>query len=176
VTDLDEVTTDRLILRRMEAEDWAAQLRLDGDPRVMATLGGLRPPERTQAYAEEQARHWAEHGFGWWALLDRETEELVGRGGIRFIELEEADRPVEVGYALVPERWGEGLATEVAREAVHVGREVLGLDRIVGLALPTNTASRRVLEKVGLEYRRDIVYKGFPSVLYEWIRSEGSQG
>lgn len=172
--DLDEVLTDRLILRRMEAADWTALRRLDGDPRVMATLGGLRSPERTQAYAEDQARHWSEHGFGWWTLLDCRSGEFVGRGGIRFIELEDGDRPVEVGYALVPERWGEGLATEVAREAVRIGREVVGLDRTVGLALPSNAASRSVLEKAGLEYRRDVVYKGFESVLHEWTRSPWS--
>lgn len=173
MSDLDEVVTERLILRRMDAEDWAVHRRLDGDPRVMATLGGLRPPERTRAYALEQARHWSEHGFGWWTCLDRHTGEFVGRGGIRTIELSEGDRPVEVGYALVPERWGEGLATELAREAVRIGCGVLSLDRIVGLALPTNVASRHVLEKVGLEYRADVVYKGFPSVLYEWTRAEG---
>lgn len=166
------MVTERLILRRMKAEDWALHRRLDGDPRVMATLGGLRPPERTQSYAREQVRHWSEHDFGWWTLLDRRTREFVGRGGIRHIELEDGDRPVEVGYALVPERWGEGLATEVAREAVRIGAEVLGLDRIVGRTLPTNAPSRAVLEKAGLEYRREVFYKGFHSVLYEWIRAE----
>ena len=154
----------------MVPEDWREHRRLDGDPRVMATLGGVRPPERTREYVAAQVRHWAEHGFGWWSLRDLDSGAFVGRGGIRWIEVDGEGTVAEVGYALVPERWGEGLATEVAREAVRVGRDDLGLDRIVGLALPTNAASRRVLEKAGLEYSRDAVYKGFASVLYDWRR------
>jgi RimJ/RimL family protein N-acetyltransferase len=156
----------------MSPEDWLDQRRLDDDPRVMATLGGLRSAERTREYALAQARHWAAHGFGWWTLSDRVSGEFVGRGGVRHIELSGGQTSVEVGYALVAERWGEGLATEFARTAVAVGRDVLELDRIVGLALPTNAASRRVLEKVGLEYECDTVYKGFPSVLYGWSRGD----
>jgi ribosomal-protein-alanine N-acetyltransferase len=170
--DLSEVLTPRLVLRRMRPEDWELLRLLDGNGEVMATLGGLRTPSATRRYAAEQARHWAEHGFGWWTVFDRESNEFVGRGGLRHLELKDGRGGIEVGYALIPGRWGQGLATEIAGTAVKVGIEVLGLKRIIGITLPSNRASRRVLEKVGLENAGETEYQGFPQVLYEWV-SEG---
>jgi ribosomal-protein-alanine N-acetyltransferase len=57
---------------------------------------------------------------------------------------------VEVGYRLLHEAWGQGFATEVARELVRYGFEEVGLDRIIGLTHPDNVASQRVLMKAGL--------------------------
>ena len=74
---------------------------------------------------------------------------------------------VQVGYAFFPSFWGSGLATELASAAVQVGAEVPGLTRLVAIALPTNIASRRVLEKVGFGYVRDTVYREQRNVLYE---------
>jgi RimJ/RimL family protein N-acetyltransferase len=170
VEDLSEVLTPRLILRRMKAEDWELLRLLDGDVEVMATLGGPRSPAATRRYAAEQARYWTEHSFGWWTVFDRDSKEFVGRGGLRHIELEDGKGGIEVGYALIPSRWGQGLATEIAETAVEVGIETLRLERIIGITLPWNRASRRVLEKVGLKYAGETKYKGFPQVLYEWVR------
>ena len=140
--------------------------QLDADPAVMATLGGLRSLEETKEYVAAQLLHWEQHGFGWWIAFDLATSEFVGRGGVRFIELE-GRQEVEVGYALLPSSWGRGLATELVIAATRVGFEVLELSRLVGITLPTNAASRRVLEKVRFQYVRDTVYKGLPHALYE---------
>jgi ribosomal-protein-alanine N-acetyltransferase len=74
---------------------------------------------------------------------------------------------VEAAWAIVPERWGEGLATELATAAVEVAFGELALPWIVALARPDNLASRRVMEKTGFTYQRDIDYAGLPHVLYE---------
>ena len=73
---------------------------------------------------------------------------------------------VEAGWAIVPKRWGEGLATELARASVSTAFEQLGLGEVVAFTLPDNAASRRVMEKVGLTYERDIEHAGLPHVLY----------
>ena len=73
---------------------------------------------------------------------------------------------VELAYALRSEYWGRGLATELARAAVAVGFERLGLREIVAFTLPTNRASWRVMEKTGFEYERDFVHRGLPHVIY----------
>ena len=57
---------------------------------------------------------------------------------------------VEVGYGLRAEFWGQGLATELASASVRVAFEILGLPELVSFTLPTNRASRRVMEKVGM--------------------------
>jgi ribosomal-protein-alanine N-acetyltransferase len=135
------------------------------DPRVAATLGGIPDDARIDAMLAEQAIRWERDGFGWSAWYDRETGEFVGRGGIWRVEVE-GQPEVEVGWAVRPERWGEGLATEAAREHVRVAREVYGCADLVSFTLPHNVASRRVMEKLGMTYERDFVRRGFPQVLY----------
>ena len=74
---------------------------------------------------------------------------------------------VEVGWSIAPDRWGEGLATELARASVRAAFDVLGLDGvIVAYTANDNVASWRVMEKAGLEFDREIVAVGLPHVLY----------
>jgi RimJ/RimL family protein N-acetyltransferase len=66
----------------------------------------------------------------------------------------------------VPERWGEGLATELAQASIQSAFGPLGMRSIIAFTLPHNRASRRVMVKTGFEYERDIVHVGLPHVLY----------
>jgi RimJ/RimL family protein N-acetyltransferase len=100
-----------------------------------------------------------------WLLRDRETGEAVGRGGLQYTYTAGLN-DVEAGWAIVPERWGQGLATELAQACVEVAFDQLDLLEIVAFTLPTNLASRRVMEKSGFVYERDIIHVGLPHVLY----------
>jgi ribosomal-protein-alanine N-acetyltransferase len=95
---------------------------------------------------------------------------MVGRGGL-LLTLVGGSYEVEVGWAIVPERWGQGLATELALAAVEVAFGDLGLQELVAFALPTNLASRRVMEKAGFAFEREIEYAGLPHVLYRMTRA-----
>ena len=80
----------------------------------------------------------------------RAEARLIGFNGLKFLpELGETD----LGYRLRRDCWGRGFATESSLAIVRHGFEVLKLERILGLVLPGNHASIRVLEKVGM--RRD---------------------
>jgi RimJ/RimL family protein N-acetyltransferase len=59
----------------------------------------------------------------------------------------------------------------MSREALRLGFDVLGLASIVSFTLPTNLRSRRVMEKLGLRYERDIVWADLPHVLYRIDRA-----
>jgi ribosomal-protein-alanine N-acetyltransferase len=73
--------------------------------------------------------------------------------------MEELDE-VDVAYRLLPAYWGQGLATEAAQASVRYGFAKLGLKRIIGLAMPENIASIRVLEKAGLHYTEEVSFWG----------------
>jgi RimJ/RimL family protein N-acetyltransferase len=73
---------------------------------------------------------------------------------------------VETGYGFLPDFWGHGLATEIARACVHIGREQLGLESVVGITAPTNTGSQQVMRKAGLQFERDILHAGQPHLLF----------
>jgi RimJ/RimL family protein N-acetyltransferase len=165
---IELVKTERMILERLRLEHAAEQLRLLRDPRVSRTLWPrAEPPTEGEVLDGLAAKvdHWDRHGFGMWRLGDRETGEMVGRGGLQYTYTAGLN-DVEAGWAVVPERWGQGLATELAHACVEVGFGALGLRELVAFTLPDNRASRRVMEKAGFEYEREIVHAGLPHVLY----------
>lgn len=161
---IDSLTTARLRLSCPVEEDWPAFRALHEDPRVMATLGGLQPPEVVRALFDRMLHHWDEHGFGWWTARDR-TGAFVGRGGVRRVRLGAVEE-LEVGYAVAADHWGRGYATEIARAGAAAAFERIGAPSLCSFTLPTNAASRRVMEKVGLTYEREIDYAGLTHVLY----------
>jgi RimJ/RimL family protein N-acetyltransferase len=170
-TNCDRVETERLLLERHTLADAAELSELLRDPRVARTLSpnGLPPGEREVISAlRSKVEHWDRYGFGFWMIRDRVTGEMVGRGGLQHTFVGGADE-VEVGWAIIPKRWGQGLATELAMAAVGVARDQLRLASIVAFTLPQNVASRRVMEKAGFVYEREITHVGLPHVLYRRV-------
>ena len=175
--DLSARRTERLSLSRIGAADLADLCAMHRDVDVMATLGGVRSDALSAEILAQLMAHWDEHGFGYFMARDRRSGAFVGRGGLRKV-LVGGGPEVEVGYALMPEYWGRGLATELARECARIGFDELGRQDLVAFTLPTNDASKRVMQRVGFLYERDVIWAGMPHVLYrlpvdEW-RGRGS--
>jgi len=141
------------------------------DSRVMATLKGIRPDHETRQFLHRELEHWERHDFGLWVFRDKADGEFVGRGGLRNTHVGGNDE-VELAYALMPEFWGKGLATEMAQASLKVGFEQLGLVDVVCFTMTTNRASQRVMEKVGFKYERDIIHADLPHVFYRITADE----
>ena len=164
----DCVQTERLICERLVPEHAEELMVLLRDARVARTLFAQPdPPSEAEVMEQLGAKiaHWERFGFGYWLLRDRRSAQMVGRGGLQQTFVGGRDQ-VEAGWAIVPERWGQGLATELALAAVDVAFEQLRVPELVAFTLPDNVASRRVMEKAGFAYERDIVHLGLPHVLY----------
>ena len=164
----ERVQTQRLLCERLTLEHAGEVAILMGDPRVARTLTpDGRPMTQTQVLDSLRAKiaHWERYGFGLWLLRDRDSGKMVGRGGLQHTFVGGSSE-VEVGWAIVPERWGQGLATELALASVEVAGEQLRLREIVAFTLPHNRASRRVMEKAGFVYEREVMHVGLPHVLY----------
>ena len=168
---LDALQTPRLLLRRMSADDLDELTRMHLDPRVMATMGGLRTPAQTKDWLDRQMGHWEGCGFGLWMAHERETGQFAGRGGLHHIDIDGRDE-IEVGYCFRSEFWGRGLATELAQASVRAAFTVLNVPELVCFTLPTNRGSQRVMQKAGFRYERDIVYKDLPHVFYRLRRDD----
>lgn len=110
-------------------------------------------------------KHWTDHGFGMWMLRDAASSTVIGRAILRHLDVEGVDE-VEVGYGFMPKYWGQGLATEIARACVRIGRDQLGLGSLVAITRPINVASQRVMLKAGLVDDRDIIHAGIPHLLF----------
>jgi RimJ/RimL family protein N-acetyltransferase len=144
------------------------------DPRVAATLGGAPPAEWIPEHIAEMQAHWREHGFGWYAWLDRESGAFVARGGPHWSHIAGRDE-VEIGWTVVPERWRRGLATELGARSVELAFGPLALDEVVSFTLVGNVASRRVMEKLGFAYEADADYKGWRHALYRLRRTASTR-
>jgi [ribosomal protein S5]-alanine N-acetyltransferase len=161
----DIVTTPRMRGERLGPRHHHALAPILADPRVGATMGGVATAEQVAEQLRGAAEAWERDGIGYWMFFDAATGEPVARGGLSRTVFD--GRPeVEVGWTVAPERWGEGLATEVGAASLEVAAG-LGLDDIVAFTLPHNLASRRVMEKLGFAYEKTAPYKVYGDhVLY----------
>lgn len=157
--------TARLLLREFSPEnDAAGFFELNNDPEVLRYTGDAPfDNEEAARLFLENYHQYRLHGYGRWSTILKETGEFLGWCGLRFMDdLGDAD----VGFRLHRRHWGQGYATEAARASVLYGFKELQLPAIVGRAAKENTASIRVLEKIGLQYWCDTDLDGVPAVLY----------
>lgn len=145
------IETARLRLRRLRPDDAEAYYQaVLSDADVMRYLPGSvpQPRERTESYYFVRfAEHWDQHGFGLWGVEHKADGRLIGHCGLMTVPDAE---DVEIAYSLAKPYWGQGLAPEGARATLRYGFETLGMEQIIGLAVPENTASLRVMIKVGM--------------------------
>ncbi len=154
---LDVVETERLRLERWDDAHFERFARFMRDPDVIRyirpdPLDGARATEQHERSLEE----WDANGFGKRAMIESESDEWLG-----FVELSRVgpgkgcrDEDVEIGYFVVPSRWGEGIATEAAKATRDEAFEHAGLDELIGRCRVENLRSARVLEKVGFRLLR----------------------
>jgi len=158
--------TVRLTAERLDLGHRGILCELHRDPRVMATLGGVRDDSWTDSMLDTNLAHWETHGFGLWIFRERSSGAFVSRAGLRHVKVEGRGDEVELAYTVTAPFWGRGLATEIGDTLLAFGRTHLSLDDIVAFTLPTNRGSRSVMEKLGMRYERDIVHHDLPHVLY----------
>jgi [ribosomal protein S5]-alanine N-acetyltransferase len=161
---MDRFQTARIRAERLSLDHLAELCAMHRDPRVMATLGGVRSDESTRNFLAANLSHWERHGFGLWILRD-EAGRFLGRAGIRHLDIEGNDE-IELAYAFLADYWGRGLATEIARALLATAWTQLNLPNLVGYTTTANVPSRRVLEKVGFAFERTLDYAGEACVLY----------
>jgi RimJ/RimL family protein N-acetyltransferase len=157
--------TERLLLRAPTPDDldaWHA-IYLDAEE---VWYGAPRSTlDENRAKLLRQIGHHEQYGFGMCTVeLGGKT---IGAAGLQHLE---GGPEIEVGYRFLKEQWGNGYATESARASLDWGFGELGLHRIVAVALASNVASRRVLEKCGLEEIGLAHVYGLEHVKYELSR------
>lgn len=154
--------TERLILRMWREQDFDAYAAMSADPRVMQFLvpdgKPMSRPEAWRSFAV-QIGHWQLRGFGMFAVIERTTEELVGRIGPW---QPEGWPDFEIGWSLRSEYWGKGYAVEAATACIRYAFTVLNRDHLISVIDPDNTRSIRVAERVGERLEGETVLPHLP--------------
>ena len=150
--------TDRLGFSRWDPSDLSLATALWGDPRVTQHIDSReRLPET--AVAERLNHEIAaeqEHGICYWPIFRLSTGSLAGCCGLR--PRDAATGTLELGVHLLPEHWGQGLAQEASRAAIHRAFEALGAAHLFAGHNPANRASARLLERLGFRHTHDELY------------------
>jgi [ribosomal protein S5]-alanine N-acetyltransferase len=155
--------TDRLTLRPLVPADAEAYAAMRFHPEVARWLppAPVDDAEAARNSIERFAAGWRERGYAPWGVF-REGR-LIGHGGLNWVP---EFRETEVLWALHPDAWGHGYATEVAHAALRHGFETVGLALIFAMTLPDNLRSQAVMKRLGLTYRRRVDYKGFSDIVW----------
>lgn len=164
----EERETQRLLARPPSGDDRSTYHSHFSHPRVE---GWLRPsplpPFDARSLDELLAgdrAHWEDHGFGPWILIEKESGEFAGRGGLAWASIE-GIAEIELPWSIEPRLQGKGLATEAAEAACAWARE-LGFQEVIALILPANRASQRVAEKAGFSRAGECEHAGLPHQLF----------
>jgi len=159
---LNELSTNRLILRKFRTGDAKEIMKLLKNKEVAATTLMLPYPcdmeisnKLVESYLDEQKHHKTIH----WAIISREDKTFMG--GIRLVPNIRFNS-AEIGFWLGKEFWGNGYTFEAAEEVIRFGFIDLNLNRLEAHSMMENMSSIKLLEKLGFNqegYHPDLVIK-----------------
>jgi [ribosomal protein S5]-alanine N-acetyltransferase len=167
-----ELQTPRLILRSFREEDVDAMAQLFANPDFMRfSLGVFTKREQTIAFIEKVMGWNRAHLPSQFAVIPRGEDAIIGYCGF-FYHPEHGIEDIEIGYRLNPAYWNRGLITEAARAVRDQGFRDWKLSRAISLIHRENMPSRRVAEKNGMEMEKEIMFRGFPTLVYAITREQ----
>ena len=108
------IETERLILREFTPEDFSALFEILSDPETMQHYPQPFDAERTKGWIKWNLQNYKEFGFGLWAVVLRETGELIGDCGLT-LQMIDGDLLPEIGYHIHKKHWRKGFGSEAAR-------------------------------------------------------------
>jgi RimJ/RimL family protein N-acetyltransferase len=153
--------TERLSLRHFVPQDRDALMDVFGDVEVMRFGDGVQ----TKAWVEEWLRLCIEsyrtRGFGPYAVVEEHSGNLIGYCGLFYFADVNGQAEIEIGYRLARSAWGKGYATEAVRAVQEYAFNTLNIKRLIAIIDPSNVASIRVAEKIGMHYEADVMFEGY---------------
>ena len=155
-----KIETERLILRPFSLDDIDAAYQMNLDPEVNRYThdGGVKTRDEIQrTIREDVLGDYEKYGFGRFAVILKDENKFIGFSGLKY--LPEYDL-VDIGFRFIKNYWGRGIATESGRASLKFGFDDLKLNKIIGLVLPENKASIRVLEKLDFQFEKEFFEDG----------------
>ncbi len=175
---MPNIETERFILKQLTKNDLPEWIRIKySDPEMMSYMpkSDVAPEERAEKAFKFFEEIRAKHGYSAWVIRDKHTGQMVGDC---YLEPEDfsATEEMEIGYDVGLEYWGKGVATEATRAILHFMFENTDVERILGVVMPDNIGSWRVLERLGFTFVGEDHLYGLDVRVYAIERSEFSGG
>ena len=142
---MEERETQRLLLRQPTDEHRSLYHSHFTHPEIERWLRPPPLPPFTPGAVDELVEgdqaHWADHNFGPWILIEKETEAFAGRGGLHWTTVEDTAL-IELAWSIEPSRHNRGYATEMATAAIEWAR-AMRIEELIALVLPANAPDRK---------------------------------
>lgn len=165
------IETERLLLRKIVADDDKGMFELDSDPEVHRYVGNkpVSTIAQTHSVIKFIQQQYIENGIGRWAVIQKSTGTFIGWAGFKLTKniVNNHVDYYDIGYRLIKKYWGYGFATEAAAACLDYGFDKMDLKIIYGMTDVRNTASKNVLEKIGLNYIEKFTFEG---IEHNWFR------
>ncbi len=166
------LTTDRLRLEPFDERHLEGLHAMNRLPEVMRFITGKPETlEQTRAAIEVVKGRWAQYGFSWWAFVERGTGRVIGAGCIQYLGRDPVN-PHEIGWRLVPDKWGQGYASEAARAMAGWAFGSLGAPLLCAVCKPDNLDSARVMQRLGMRHRGEETWYDSAHAVYEMTRAD----
>ena len=144
--------TERLVLREMGQADLPALCEILQDPLVMYAYEHAFSDDEAQAWLDRQRERYATYGFGLWAVILRETGEMIGQCGVTMQDWCGREVP-EVGYLFRRSKWHQGFAAEAAAACRDYAFHTLGFPEVFSIIRENNFPSQHVALRCGMSVR-----------------------
>ncbi|MEA5459415.1 GNAT family N-acetyltransferase [Arcicella sp. LKC2W] len=148
------IETERLILRKFTLEDAPFVLELVNTPAWLKFIGdrNVHTVEESENYLRNgNLKSYAEHGFGFYLVATKESNEAIGMCGM--VKRDSLD-DIDIGFAFLPNSIGKGYGYEAASATLDYALNVLKLGRIIAIVDPQNASSIALIKKIGLKYEK----------------------
>ncbi len=148
--------TERLVLRRMTADDAEFILKLVNEPSFIHFIGdkGVRNQADAVQYIQTgPMANYERFGFGQYLVEIKESRLPIGMCGLT---KKDALKDADLGFSFLPEFWSKGYAFEAATAVKAYAKDVLGISTLVGVTIPDNESSIKLLERLGFRFERMI--------------------
>ena len=151
-----QLESARLVMRQFRDEDLADFAAMSADPQVMRYFPAPLSRLESAALIGRVRGHFAEHGYGLWALERKDNGAFIGFTGLGVVGFDAPFTPaVEIGWRLAREHCGLGYASEAAWTALRCGFDRLGLKQVVAFATRANEPSQKVMQAIGMHHDPD---------------------
>jgi RimJ/RimL family protein N-acetyltransferase len=168
-SEIMKIETERLFLREMQQADYPALCKILQDADVMYAYGGAFDDNEVQEWLDRQIGRYREFSFGLWAVILKETGEMIGQCGLTIQNYKDS-QVLEAGYLFQKAFWHCGYATEAAMACRDYAFGKLKADEVFSIIRENNVASQNVALRIGMTIKGRFIkhYRGtdMPHFLY----------
>lgn len=164
--------TKRLYIKSPTMDDINDWCSLHSDSCVTQYIDGVQSKNVIQQWLTHDIAHQEKHGFCIGSVFHKETNQFVGHAGGIYLNYDDNQPDIELGYVLHKIYWCQGYATELVQSLIRWFFSNSNVKRLVSVTHRQNKKSQRVLEKSGMRFVKKIQHRGSNCDLYEILKED----